>query len=208
MPAPSDPGFLVLHALRLKGFAGVDEVAAATGLDVDVARRELERAVDDGQATFRDGRITGFALSPSGRAGHAVAVAHELASSDRRGGLVAAYERFLGLNGELLAVCTDWQLRDGQTNDHRDEAYDAAVVARLVAVDEAVQPVCADLAALADRFARYGPRLAAARSKVEAGDVEWFAKPGIDSFHTVWFELHEDLLVTLGIERSKEGSTE
>jgi hypothetical protein len=29
----------------------------------------------------------------------------------------------------------------------------------------------------------------------------------IDSYHTVWFELHEDLLSTLGIERSKEGST-
>ena len=28
----------------------------------------------------------------------------------------------------------------------------------------------------------------------------------IDSYHTVWFELHEDLLATLGIERSSEGS--
>jgi hypothetical protein len=28
----------------------------------------------------------------------------------------------------------------------------------------------------------------------------------IASYHTVWFELHEDLLCTLGIERSSEGS--
>jgi hypothetical protein len=27
----------------------------------------------------------------------------------------------------------------------------------------------------------------------------------IDSYHTVWFELHEDLLSTLGIERASEG---
>ena len=35
--------------------------------------------------------------------------------------------------------------------------------------------------------------------------VEWFTKPVIDSYHTVWFELHEDLLATLGIERASEG---
>jgi hypothetical protein len=26
----------------------------------------------------------------------------------------------------------------------------------------------------------------------------------VDSYHTVWFELHEDLLCTLGLERSSE----
>jgi hypothetical protein len=26
----------------------------------------------------------------------------------------------------------------------------------------------------------------------------------IESYHTVWFELHENLLATLGIQRSKE----
>ena len=26
----------------------------------------------------------------------------------------------------------------------------------------------------------------------------------IDSYHTVWFELHEDLLATLGLERAAE----
>jgi hypothetical protein len=26
----------------------------------------------------------------------------------------------------------------------------------------------------------------------------------VPSFHTVWFELHEDLLATLGLERSDE----
>ncbi len=27
----------------------------------------------------------------------------------------------------------------------------------------------------------------------------------IPSYHTVWFEMHEDLLCTLGIERGAEG---
>ena len=38
-----------------------------------------------------------------------------------------------------------------------------------------------------------------------AGDTDWFTKPMIPSYHTVWFELHEDLLATLGIERGSEG---
>ena len=29
----------------------------------------------------------------------------------------------------------------------------------------------------------------------------WVAQPKIDSCHTVWMELHEDLLATLGLER-------
>jgi hypothetical protein len=30
----------------------------------------------------------------------------------------------------------------------------------------------------------------------------------IDSYHSVWFELHEDLLATLGIERGSEPQME
>ncbi len=36
------------------------------------------------------------------------------------------------------------------------------------------------------------------------GERDWFTKPTIDSYHSVWFELHEDLLATLGLERAKE----
>ena len=52
--------------------------------------------------------------------------------------------------------------------------------------------------------ARYGPRLRRAVERVEAGDGEWFTKPSLPSYHSVWFELHEDLLSTLGLDRSAE----
>jgi hypothetical protein len=41
---------------------------------------------------------------------------------------------------------------------------------------------------------------------VLAGDHDWFTKPMHPSYHSSWFELHEDLLVTLGRERNQEGS--
>ena len=78
--------------------------------------------------------------------------------------------------------------------------------AELGELDDKVQPICADLGAALERFAAYGGRLAEALGKVRAGDVDWFTKPMIASYHTVWFELHEDLLATLGIDRSAEGS--
>ena len=33
---------------------------------------------------------------------------------------------------------------------------------------------------------------------MRAGDPDWFTRPTVDSYHTVWFELHENLLATLG----------
>ena len=53
-------------------------------------------------------------------------------------------------------------------------------------------------------LAGYRDRLRTAVDRVRAGEREWFDKPLIDSFHTVWFELHEDLLATLGLERAAE----
>jgi hypothetical protein len=197
---------LVLHALRLKGFADTPAVAAVAGLDEGDAAKHLEKAAAAGSATRRDGRIAGWALTAEGRAVHADLIAAELAEVGAHASVDASYRQFLSVNNELLTVCTDWQLTDGALNDHNDRSYDEAVIARLGAVDAAVQPVCRDLSAVLTRFSGYGPRLATALQRVQQGERDWFAKPMIDSYHTVWFELHEDLLATLHIERSREGS--
>ena len=139
---------------------------------------------------------------------HVAACAGELTAAGCRDHVHAAYERFLAINHGFLTVCTDWQLRGGpqELNDHSDSAYDASVIARLVAIDVDVQPIVADVAAHLARFGAYGSRLASARKRVESGERDWFTGAMIESYHTVWFELHEDLLSTLGIERSKEGT--
>ncbi|HUP85575.1 MAG TPA: hypothetical protein VM143_07905 [Acidimicrobiales bacterium] len=206
MAASSDPGFLVLHALRLKGFAETGVVAALTGLDEAEASKHLDAASADGQATRRDGRISGWALTSDGRARHAELIRDELEVSGTRDVVEDGYRRFLELNSALLGVCTDWQLRNGALNDHEDATYDTEIVARLAHVDDEIQPVTDDLGDALERFGEYGPRFRGALAKVRNGERDWFAKPMIDSYHTIWFELHEDLLVTLGIERSKEGS--
>jgi hypothetical protein len=208
MAHPPDRALLVLHTVRLKGFADASPVAACTGLPVDAVEAELIEARDAGLVARRDGRISGWSLTPEGRSAATDAVAAELGASGKRAEVAQAYRRFLGANKDLLGVCTDWQLRavDGQQlpNDHSDPNYDEEVVKRLRVIDDGIQPVCDDLAGLLGRFGRYGPRLSIALTKVESGEIDWFTKPLIDSYHTVWFELHEDLLATLGIERGSE----
>jgi hypothetical protein len=40
--------------------------------------------------------------------------------------------------------------------------------------------------------------------KVKSGDTTWLARPIIDSYHTVWFELHEELIAASGLTREEE----
>jgi hypothetical protein len=113
-----------------------------------------------------------------------------------------AFDRFLVLNAELLRLCSDWQVnREGTPNDHRDPAYDWSVIERLGSLDERAGAVARHAGAAVARLASYRSRLRAARVLVEDGKHEWFTSPRIDSYHTVWMQWHEDLLLTLGLER-------
>lgn len=199
--------FLVLHALRLKGLADARAVAGSFEFSTKEAEALLQFAAAQGLATERRGIVSGWTLTEAGRGAHARLLVAEALADEGRRELVKAYGEFLALNQELLESCTAWQLRDGVLNDHLDSAYDAECVARLRRVDLAVRPICDRLTGILGRYGKYGDRLRAARQKVEDGERDWFTKPGIDSYHSVWFELHEDLLVTLGIERGSETST-
>ena len=205
MHPPSSPSLLVLLGLRLAGFRPADVVAAATGLPEAEVAELLEGFATAGLATHRSGRFDGWTLTPEGRAEGERLLAAELDDAGCRGELERCYQDFLQLNGPLLALCTDWQMSGPETlNDHTDAAYDAAVVARLVELDRAAQPVCARLAGCLGRYDGYGPRLAEALRRLRAGERDWFTKPMIASYHTVWFELHEDLLATLNLDRAAE----
>lgn len=40
--------------------------------------------------------------------------------------------------------------------------------------------------------------------KINEGDHAWVARPIMDSYHTVWFQLHEDLIALCCLTRAKE----
>jgi len=199
----------VVHALRLKSFADTPVVAEAAGVSEAQAKTTLDGLAAAERVKYREGRMTGWMLLPAGRAHGEALLAAQLDEAGKRAELDAIYRRFLEHNQPFLSLCTDWQVRmiDGEqvSNDHGDADYDEMIIGRLAEADANMQPICADLASLFDRFASYSPNFADALAKVQAGEIEWFTKPMIESYHTVWFELHEDLLASLGIDRAKEG---
>lgn len=205
MSAPAAPaGPRVLHALRCGGGAGPARLAAATGLTASDAESELIDLAVAGHVAFTPGDFGGWTLTGAGRDEDARRTTAELESAGARAAVTAAYERFLVLNPELLDLCTAWQLRslDGvmTANDHGDPSYDARVLDRFAAFDLRAADVCAALAAALPRFGRYRVRLGGALGRAASGELEYVAD-STASYHTVWAELHEDLLATLGIPR-------
>jgi pyruvate,orthophosphate dikinase len=95
---------------------------------------------------------------------------------------------------------------DGQQvlNDHADAAYDAAVLAELAALHADASAWIGPLVGQLPRLVRYARRLDAAAAAAAAGDGRFIASPRVDSYHGVWFELHEDLIRLAGRTREDE----
>ena len=49
------------------------------------------------------------------------------------------------------------------------------------------------------RLNAYSSKLLVALGKVNDGETAWLTRPLIDSYHTVWFELHEELIGAMGL---------
>ena len=181
--------WFLLHEVRLRGVFDAEEATIVeTLIEADLVVR-----------TPRGIRIT-----PTGREVHEE-WARVVPGSEVEATVLRAYKRFLVLNPELLRLCTEWQVRPGgSANDHRDHEYDWAILDRLSSVDDRVGPLVSSVARVIDRFDGYRSRLRAARSQIEAGAPDWFTSPRTDSYHTVWMQLHEDLLLALGKDRASE----
>ena len=204
LPYCTSTDLVVLHALRCIGFAGLHGVAAATGLPEPDVESELIDLAVAGLVTHVSGDFGGWGLTDAGRASDAERIADELETSGTRTAVAKAYDDFLVLNPELLDLCTAWQTRsfDGivTSNDHTDPAYDARVLDRLTDFDQRAGVVCATLSAAMLRFQRYRVRLADALARAKSGALG-YVTDSTASYHTVWAQLHEDLLATLGIPR-------
>src|SRR5437764_13954491 len=101
----SEPDLVVLHAVRLKGFAEPAEVAEATGLDDGDASRRLAAFHHRDLVTRRDGRLSGYALLPAGRQRHAALLQEESAAAQCRAVVEAAYAAFLDCNETFKQIC-------------------------------------------------------------------------------------------------------
>ena len=193
-----------LRAMDIKGLTPVQGVADAVLATTDDARAILDQLVVDGLAETVAGA---YRLTEPGtvRAGLLRSAEQDAWGIDEA---VAALDAFLALDQRVKEAVTAWQLRDdasGQVvNDHSDVAYDQTVLDRLAAIHADVATWFIRTEQGCPRLVDYRIRLGRAIDQVLAGDQRYVASPRVDSFHGIWFELHEDLIRLAGRSREDE----
>ncbi|WP_432869038.1 transcriptional regulator [Microbispora rosea] len=207
MTRDSAPDLLVLHAVRITGFADTPAIAHRYGLDAATTKEVLRDAGARGWVEHTAFAGTGgWSLTEPGRAENERRLAAELTRVGGADEVRDVYRTFLPLNALLLQACTDWQLRPTAgdrlaVNDHSDPTWDAGVLQELACIDRALTPLVDRLGRVLTRFHGYDTRFATALAHARAGEGAWVDRTDVDSCHRVWFELHEDLLATLGLDR-------
>jgi PEP-utilising enzyme, mobile domain len=139
----------------------------------------------------------GFMLTEQGHRVHDELLAAERERLDMER-LAGAYERFLAINGPMKSLSARAHSVD------EDERFE--LIAQLEELIERVEPALRRTMEVVPRFEGYPQRLRDALARAAEGQPEYITSPTVDSVHTVWMEIHEDYLQTLGRSREEEGS--
>ena len=205
----SAPDLLVLHALRVTGMAGGATIAHRYALDRDLVEELLLDHEAAGRVTrVSFGDLAGYSLTERGKADGESMLAAELDATGARATVTARARRLPAAQRPSAPrhVALAGPAGPGAplaANDHTDWGWDEQVLRTLAKLTVALRGLEERLVAALDRFAGYGDRFASALARVDQGQRRWVDEPGVDSAHTVWFQLHEDLIATLGLRRGE-----
>jgi hypothetical protein len=203
--ATADPGDDLIRALAIKGSAPLESLAPAVLKSPKDTQPMLDRLVKQGvveraQGAFRltrDGKTKGRALLKADRGRWGAASA------------MAALEAFYPFDQRVKETVTAWQLREigGEQvlNDHSDPIYDRRVLGRLTELHGDISDWLSSLKGAPATIDQYRTRLARALQAARA-DQHFIASPAVDSYHGVWFELHEALILLAGRSRAEESA--
>jgi hypothetical protein len=189
-----DLTFELLHVLRIKGLVGIEPLEEALGVPVEALDGALAQLQAEALVAELTGAVAGWVLTPSGIEWHAAELVARR-TPELEHGVAAAYETFLDENAPVKQILSGWQEGSGDTGSVLAELFDRHENA-IEALEYAGR--------FAVRFRRYGHCLERALERVGDGDARYLTEPLIDSYHTVWFECHEDFLLTLGRSREAE----
>jgi pyruvate,orthophosphate dikinase len=192
-----------LRALSIKGFATLQALADALLSTPHDVQPVVDQLALDGLVA------TAAGANKLTQAGEARAA--DLLEGDRAAwGIQAAeatLDEFLDLDRQIKEIVTAWQLRDPSAqvlNDHSDADYDQAVLDRLEALHADAVALLMPLESACPRLSHYRGRFARALANAIVGDPKFVASPRVDSYHSIWFELHEDLIRLAGRTRADE----
>lgn len=187
--AVTDADFIVLHRVRIRGTMTRESLIVLPGPEDGAA---IDRLIAAGLLMAVGDRV---ALTGPGREKHLSLLRASL-EEDAVRVLDDLYDkRFLPLNAEFKVLCTAWQ-----------ESERLDLIEQLDDVHERLMRFLQETTILAPHVDGYRRRFEAAMSRFLDGEKSALADPLGDSYHNVWFELHEDLIVTLGRNRADEES--
>jgi pyruvate, orthophosphate dikinase len=192
-----------LRALAVKGATSLEQLSEALLAEPDKLKPIVDALVEDKVAELASGQVR---LSAEGKLKASSTFADDRTSvgEDRS---LEILEEFHALDGRMKNIVTAWQVRDvagEQTlNDHADAAYDAGVLDDLAGLHAETADWLAPVAAAMPAFGIYRSRLTRALDLARTSDSRFVASPRVDSYHSVWFELHEHLIRLAGRKRSE-----
>ena len=201
-----DPDLLA-RSLLVKGHATRESLALAFGTQMEQVGPTVDHLVAAGIVQTAP---AGLRLTGPGKLHTLGLFASDRDETGGEAACVAALDEFVELDLRMKDTVTAWQLRevDGRQviNDHGDDRYDAAVLERLTSLHADTCVWLGPLSARLARLAAYRRRLQLALDLAQGGDRRFVASPVVDSYHGVWFELHEDLIRLAGRRRSDEAA--
>lgn len=199
-----DDVHLVTHGVAISQDGSAQAVARLLGMDVGRVGRVLADLVGRGRASEVQGR---FMLTPASRMALESDYSRHYEDLRADADFAAAYEEFERINLELKDVICRWQTvrvaGDVVPNDHGDVDYDQRVLRRLGDLHERTDHVLERLARHLPRLRTYRDRLRRALERALDYEIDYVSGTRNESYHTVWFELHEDLLRLMGRVRDE-----
>lgn len=181
--------------LRTIGFAGalgdVDEILGLDGRDLSALLRDLRSSglVEDDLIALTDQGDIQLQASYDSE--------YDALSDDVRESM---HQAFRPLDVEVKRLASAWQ--DAEARNDWDARLEI-----IEGLEELLQDLRSYLAGPAGdtpRLAEFDARLSAALEKAQSGEFPYVVGVTVDSYHTAWFHLHEDLLRILHKERDPE----
>ncbi|WP_159618894.1 hypothetical protein [Ruania rhizosphaerae] len=199
MTSPNDVRLQVLHTVRILGYAGGAAVSKRAGIPPAQVDEVLLDAQAAGQVVWSqftgDG---GWSLTEAGKTLGEVLLAEELDRAGARVEVEAVMTAVESLNWKVTNACTRWQLAELGIREQTISL--AETVEELANAGQAWATLEEQLVRRLPRFDGYYDRFSAALDRART-DPSWVTATDRESAHRIWFELHEDLLATLGRSR-------
>lgn len=184
----------LLTVLRVKGASTVAQLSGALSLQESEARKLAADATAFGLAEWTGASSSHLRETKRGR--DSWEAARTELSPEARRILRKGLEAFVRLDWPCKALIA--RMQESMRYGDGPRWHDLVELARL---ERAAAEILKNVSAIGRRFTGYGDRLKVARLMLERGDRRFLAGAEVDSFHNVWFELHEDFLLTLNLPR-------